>query len=59
VVAQINKKNAAVIADAMTPARKAYEFADIALAQVAAFVCAISMHVRVFMLAGGRVRILM
>ena len=31
-VAQVNKKNAAVIADAMTPARKAYDFADIALA---------------------------
>ena len=32
VVAQVNKKNAAVIADAMTPARKPHDFADIALA---------------------------
>ena len=52
-VAQINKKNAAVIANAVTPARKPHDLADIALAKCATGMGAITMHCQIFALAGG------
>ena len=56
-VAQVDEQHAAVIADAVTPAGKPHVFADIALAERAAGMGAIAMHVS-FVLAGRRVRIL-
>src|SRR5262245_16278661 len=53
-IAQVNKKNTTVIADAMTPAREPHDFADIALAKCAAGMGAITMHRLIFALAGGR-----
>src|SRR5262245_20743240 len=52
-VAQINKKNTAVIADAVTPAREPRNLADIALAKCAAVMGAITMHCQIFALAGA------
>ena len=56
VVAQVNKKNTAVVADAVTPAREPHDLPDIALAKCAARMGAITMHCRFFGLAGERVK---
>ena len=43
-VAQVDEQHAAMVADAMTPARQANGFADIALAERAAGMGPVTMH---------------